>query len=79
MPFLSKIPQVERDLSVLERTGVSHVERCDVSGSLSAIASAVSQQHRTLPETLRRDVEHGIRREQRDRDRSRDSISIGDR
>jgi hypothetical protein len=73
-----RIPQVEHRMHVLERAGVSQVEDCNINANLKQLSAAVDRQYRTLPEAVRRDVEYGIRRE-RDRVRSRESISMGGR
>jgi hypothetical protein len=69
-----QIPHVEHQLSVLERAGTSKVELSgDTSrASFNQLAVAVDQQYNALSETLRREAERSIRREQRDRDWSRD-------
>lgn len=71
-----RIPKIEHRVDVLERCGASGLVGCDASAGLSSLAAAVSQQYRVLPDTLRRDVESAIRRDRRDRDRSRESISM---
>ncbi len=75
-----RISKIEQQLNILERAGVPHVDCQDAlpKSALDELATAVDTQYRALPETLRRDVEYSIRREQRARDRSRESISIGD-
>jgi len=50
-----------------------------MSTNLEQLSAAVDRQYQVLPETVRRDVEYGIRRELRDRARSRESISMGGR
>jgi hypothetical protein len=71
------IPLVERKMNVLERCDASTVIAGDPVVTLSFLASAVDRQYRALPEMARRDAEHGIRSEQRRRERSRESMSIG--
>ena len=73
-----RIPQVEQRIRVLERAGVSQLEECRLNASLKQLSAAIDRQYQILPEAVRRDVEHGIRRELRDR-RSRESISMGGR
>jgi hypothetical protein len=72
-----RIPQVEHRMHVLERVGVSQVDDCNINANLKQLSAAVDRQLQVLPEAVRRDVEHGIRRELRNRARSRESISIG--
>ena len=74
-----RIPQVEHRMHVLERAGVSHLEDCNINANLKQLSAVIDQHYRALPDTLRRDVEHIIGRENRDRDRSRESISMGGR
>lgn len=74
-----RIPQVERRMQVLERAGVSQLEDCNINASLKQLSAAIDRQYQVLPEAVRRDVEYGIRRELRDRARSRESISMGGR
>lgn len=64
------ISRLEHRLSVIERTGASQIElHGDTSRArFNDLAVAVDQQHNTLADTLRREAERGIRREQRDRD-----------
>jgi hypothetical protein len=64
-------------MHVLERAGVSGVEDCNINANLKQLSAAVDRQYQVLPEAVRRGVEHGIRRELRNRARSRESISIG--
>jgi len=68
-----RIPQIEQQLNVLARAGVALVDCYDSipNARLNELAAAIEKQYRTLPETVRRDVEYSIRREQRARDRSR--------
>ena len=70
----NRIPRVEDQLNVIERAGTKQVE---LHGDMtrvghSDLAVAVDRQYKALPETLRREVERSIRREQRDHDWSRD-------
>jgi hypothetical protein len=71
----SRIPQVEHRVSILERAGVLQVEIAPNLG-LNELADAIEQRCRSLPEAVRREAERSIRREQRSRDRSRESMSI---
>jgi hypothetical protein len=75
-----QIPRIEHQLTVLERAGLSRIEINDAApnASLGQLAAAVDHQYRSLPETLRNEVERGFRREQRAHDRSRESVSMGD-
>jgi hypothetical protein len=74
----NRIPRIEQRISVLERRGTSHVElHGDMTRvGLRELAVAVDQQYSALSETLRREAERSILREQRDRDWSRD-MSMG--
>ena len=74
-----RIPQVEQRMHVLERAGVSQLEDCNPNANLKQLSAAIDRQYQVLPEAVRRDVEYGIRREQRYRARSRESISMGGR
>ncbi len=75
-----RIPRIEHQLTVLERAGLSRIEISDAApyASLGHLAAAVDQQYRSLPERLCSEVERGLRHEQRGRDRSRESMSMGD-
>jgi hypothetical protein len=66
----NRIPKIEQRLNVLERAGVVHVDCRDAvpNAGLDEFATAIEHQYRALPETLRRDVEYSIRKEQRARD-----------
>jgi hypothetical protein len=73
-----EIPTIEKQLTVLERTGVAQLE-CEgaVSGAgLDKLAAAVDRPFQALPQELRQDVEFATRREQRALHRSRESISM---
>ena len=74
-----RIPQVERRMLVLEQAGVSQLEDCNINANLRQLSAAIDRQYRVLPEAIRRDVESRIRSEQHNRDRSRESISMGGR
>jgi hypothetical protein len=74
-----RIPQVEHRMHVLERAGVSQLEECQLNANLKQLSAAIDRQYRILPEAMRRDVESRIRSEQRNHDRSRESISMGGR
>jgi hypothetical protein len=72
------IPTIEKQLTVLERTGVAQVE-CEGpawSAGLDELAAAVDRPYRTVPKELRRDVEFAMRREERALRRGRESISM---
>jgi hypothetical protein len=75
----NRVPQVEYQVNVLERAGLSHVEVHDATpnAGLNHLVAAIDKQYRALPEPLRREVERGLRREH-ERNRWRESISIGD-
>jgi hypothetical protein len=73
-----EIPRIEKQLTVLERTGVGQLE-CEgaVWGvRLEKLAAAVDRRYQALPQELRRDIEFAIRQEQRALRRSRESISM---
>lgn len=69
-----RIPKIEQQVTILERAGVTHVECYDSmpNARLSELGAAIEHQYGGLPETLRRDVEYSIRKEQRARDWSID-------
>jgi hypothetical protein len=71
-----RIPQAEHRL---ERAGVSQLVDCNLNANLKRLSAAIDRQYQVLPEAVRRDVEYGIRRELRDRARSRESISMRSR
>jgi hypothetical protein len=65
-----ELPRIEQRLVVLERAGVARID-CDAAiggARLDGLAAAIEQQYHALPNELRRDVEYGIRKEQRARD-----------
>ena len=70
-----RVPRIEHQVDVLERSGASTLVTYDTTPGLNSVAAAVSQQYRALPDTVRRDVESAIRRDHRDRDRAREAIS----
>jgi hypothetical protein len=76
----SGIPRVEHRLSVLERAGTSEFELPGdmLRARFNDLAVAVDQQYNALSEKLRQQSERDVRREQRDRNWSRD-MSIGGR
>jgi hypothetical protein len=74
-----RIPQVEHRMHVLERAGVSQLEECQLNANLRQLSAAIDRQYRVLPEAVRRDVESRIRNEEHNRDRSRESMSMGGR
>ncbi len=61
-----RIPKIEQQLNVLERAGIAHVDCYDCS-RLDELAASIERGYQAIPETLRRDVEYSIRREQRAR------------
>ena len=73
-----RIPKIEQQINILERAGVAHVDCHDAipNAGVDELAAAIEHQYRALPETLRRDVEYSIRKEQRARDRSREGMSM---
>jgi hypothetical protein len=71
-----RIPKIEHQVNVLERSGAPTIVAYDETSGLNSLAAAVSAQYRALPDTIRRDVESGIRRGNRDRNRARESISM---
>jgi hypothetical protein len=74
-----RIPKVEHGMHVLEHAGASKLEDCNLNANLKQLSAAIDRQYRILPEAMRRDVEHAIRREHPGRARSRESISMGGR
>jgi hypothetical protein len=74
-----RIPRVEHRMNVLELARISQLEDCNPTANLKQLSIAIDRQYRNLPEAIRRDVESGIRREQHDRARPRESISMGNR
>jgi len=73
-----EIPKIEKQLTVLERTGVAQLE-CGGpawSAGLDKLAAAVDRSYRNVPEALRRDFELAIRQEQRALRRGRESMSM---
>jgi len=73
-----RIPEIEQQVDILERAGVADVECCNVIAKArpDEIVAAIEHQYRALPEIIRRDAEYSIRREQRARYWSRDTMSI---
>jgi predicted negative regulator of RcsB-dependent stress response len=72
------IPTIEKQLTVLERTGVAQVE-CEGpawSAGLDKLAAAVDRPYQAVPKELRQDVEFAMRREDRALRRGRESISM---
>jgi hypothetical protein len=72
------IPKIEKQVTVLERTGVGHLE-CEGpawSASLDKLADAVDRPYQALPPEVRRDVQFAVRSEQRALARARSSISM---
>jgi Relaxase/Mobilisation nuclease domain len=73
-----EIPKVEKQLTVLDRSGVAQLE-CEggVWGAgVDKLAAAVDRPYQALPKELRQDVEFAMRREQRALRRSRESIPL---
>ncbi len=70
-----EVPRIEQRLTVLERSGVAHVRCFDTisNARLGDLATAIAHEYRVLPNQIRRDVEHSIRKEQR----VHESITIG--
>jgi hypothetical protein len=72
------IPKIEKQLTVLERTGVAQVE-CEGAAwgaGVDKLAATVDRPYRAVPQELRRDVEFAIRQEQRAMSRARESITM---
>ncbi len=72
------VPKIEKQLTVLQRTGVAQLE-CEGAtwgAGLDKLAAAADRGYQALPQELRRDVEFTMRREQRALRRSRESISM---
>ncbi|MGA8099493.1 MAG: hypothetical protein WB810_12645, partial [Candidatus Cybelea sp.] len=69
-----RIPRIEQQVNVLERAGTMHVDCHDAvpNARLDDLVAAIERGYQAIPETLRRDVEYSIRREQR----ARESMSI---
>jgi Relaxase/Mobilisation nuclease domain len=74
-----RIPQMEHRMHVLERAGVSQLEGWQPDANLRQLSAAIDRQYRVLPEAVRRDIESRIRSEHHNRDRSRESMSMGGR
>lgn len=75
-----RIPQIDHQLRILERAGVTHFEGyvSQSNATLRQLAVAVDQQVSMLPNETRREAERSVRREM-SRERSRESISMGAR
>jgi len=75
-----RVPMVEQQLNVLDRTGVQRVDNYPgkSTASLGQLAAAVAQQYRRIPDAERVEAERNLR-QHRSRDRMRDSIATGDR
>jgi hypothetical protein len=75
------IPRVEQRVSILERAGITQFEgyASRSNAPLDQLAVAIDQQYCALPDAARHQAERSVRREDRARDRSRESISMGDR
>jgi hypothetical protein len=65
------LPKISDRLEVLERAGVASLESISPISDLTGIGRAVQAAHRSLPEETARAIERDIRREERNRDRSR--------
>jgi hypothetical protein len=76
-----RIPRAEQEVNILERAGISSLEGCASRSNapLSQLAAVIDQQYQGLPDSIRRSSERSVKREQRTRARSRESISMGDR
>jgi hypothetical protein len=74
-----RLPHVIQRLNILERAGITRLEAVELapSSGLTKISVVIEQQYRNIPETKRRQIEQMIRREQRARDRARESIPMG--
>ncbi len=74
-----RLPHAHQRLSILASAGISQVEAVELApgAKLNKIAAVIEQQYRHIPETTRRHIEQGIRREQPAHDRSREPISMG--
>ena len=73
-----EIPKVEKQLTMLQRTGVAQLD-CEGAlwgAGLEKLAAAVDRPYQALPRELRRDVEFTARQEERALRRSRESISM---
>jgi uncharacterized protein (DUF885 family) len=72
-----ELPKIEKQLTVLERTGVAQLE-CEGAvwgAGFEKLAAAVDRGYQAVPQQLRRDVEFAMRQEQRALRRGRESIS----
>lgn len=70
------LPVVEHQLTILERCGAPLLVDLELSAGLNCLAASVDRHYRTLPEPARRDAERALRREERERSRSRESLLI---
>jgi hypothetical protein len=75
------IPRVEQQVSILERAGLTQFEGCASRSNapLDQLAVAIDQQYHALPDATRHQAERSVRRDGHARDRSRESIPMGDR
>lgn len=75
------IPRVEQQVSILERAGITQFEgyASRSNAPLDQLAVAIDQQYHALPDATRHQAERSVRRDGHARDRSRESISMGDR
>jgi hypothetical protein len=76
-----RIPRAEQQVSILERAGITQFEGCATRSNapLEQLAVAIDQQYLALSDAVRHQSERSVRREDRARDRSRESMSMGDR
>jgi hypothetical protein len=72
------IPRVEQHVSVMEHAGITQFKgyASRSNAPLDQLAVAIDQQYRALPEAARHQAERSVRRENRARDRARESISM---
>jgi hypothetical protein len=77
----ARIPRVEQQVSMMERAGIAQFEgyTSRSNAPLDQLAVAIDQQYRVLPDAARHQAERSVRHDGRARDRSRESISMGDR
>ena len=75
------IPRVEQQVSLLERAGITQFEgyASRSNAPLDQLAVAIDQQYHALPDATRHQAERSVRRDGHARDRSRESIPMGDR
>ncbi len=71
-----EIPKIEKQLTVLERTGCAQIEGAVWGAGPDKLAASVDRRYGALPRELRRDTEFAMRREQRALRRGHESISM---